>query len=209
MELVLAGGIALYATLPDRFVIGSGLPGEFARWSVPVLEALLVVPLAATAPHRREEESGRRRRATMALTAVLTVANTISLGLLVHQLLVGSRIDGQTLFHGAVAIWATNVIVFGLWFWLLDRGGPGARAAGAAGPPDFAFPQETNPELAPPGWRPLFFDYLYVAFTNGSAFSPTDTLPLTRWAKLLMAVQSGLSLVTVALVAARAVNILR
>jgi hypothetical protein len=208
VTIAVVAGIVLYVTLPSRFVVGSGVSGEFARWSVPVLEALLLVPLAATAPHRREEESGVRRKATMILTGILSVANAISLGLLVHQLLIGSKMTGQVLFHGAAAIWLTNVIVFGLWFWLLDRGGPGARAAGIADPPDFLFPQMTSPDVAPSTWRALFADYLYVAFTNGTAFSPTDVLPLTHWAKLLMAMQSGLSLVTIALVAARAVNIL-
>lgn len=204
------GAIVLYATLPGRFVLGSGTPGEIARWIVPGLGVLLLGPLVATSPRRRsDEESPRRRRVTIVLAAILSIANAASMELLVHQLLIGSKMDGRTLFRSAVAIWLTNVAVFGLWFWQLDRGGPSRRAHGTEGPPDFAFPQMTDPEVAAPGWRPLFFDYFYVAFTNGTAFSPTDTMPLSHTAKALMAVQAGLSLVIVALVAARAVNILR
>ena len=107
-------------------------------------------------------------------------------------------------------MWATNVIVFALWYWELDGGGPVRRAEGEAPEKnrDFAFIQMTDPEVRARGWHPHFVDYLYVAFTNASAFSPTDTMPLTRRAKLLMALQSGLSIVTLLLVAARAVNIL-
>ncbi len=99
--------------------------------------------------------------------------------------------------------------MFGLWYWEFDRGGPVARAAGTRPYPDFLFPQMTTPELAPPDWEPAFVDYLYVSFTNALAFSPTDTMPMTRWAKLTMLVQSVVSVVTVVLVIARAVNILK
>jgi uncharacterized membrane protein len=105
-------------------------------------------------------------------------------------------------------IWLTNVIIFGLWYWELDRGGPGARCAPVHREPDFLFPQMVNPGTAPKGWTPNFLDYLYVSFTNASAFSPTDTMPLTEMSKILMLVQSLASLLIVALVAARAVNIL-
>jgi hypothetical protein len=103
----------------------------------------------------------------------------------------------------------TNVVVFGLWYWELDRRGPVARAHGLLQQPDFLFPQMQAADLVGPDWEPRFLDYLYLAFTNVTAFSPTDTLPLSRWAKMLMAVQSGLALSLVALVFARAVNVLR
>ena len=112
------------------------------------------------------------------------------------------------LIFAAMQIWMTNVIVFGLWYWELDRGGPSARCRTSHREPDFLFPQMSTPAAAPPDWAPMFVDYLYVAFTNATAFSPTDTLPLTTWAKVLMAVQALASLLTVALVAGRAVNIL-
>ena len=102
----------------------------------------------------------------------------------------------------------TNVIAFSLWFWLLDRGGPAARAAGTPLAAAFAFPENATPELAPPDWWPQYLDYLYLAFTNSTALSPTDTMPLTRWAKMLMLVQSSVSLVIAVMIVARAVNIL-
>jgi len=108
----------------------------------------------------------------------------------------------------ALNVWATNVIVFALWYWQLDSGGPQARRA-ATGPPDFLFPQIATPEFAPPNWQPQFLDYLYLSFTNSTAFSPTDTMPLSRWAKMLMLVQSAVSLTLGLMVVARAVNILR
>jgi uncharacterized membrane protein len=107
------------------------------------------------------------------------------------------------------AIWLTNIIVFALWYWEFDRGGPVARANGDRMYPDFLFAQMTSPQLAPPDWEPAFSDYLYLSFTNAAAFSPTDVLPLSRWAKMGMTAQAIVSVVTVALVVARAVNILK
>jgi hypothetical protein len=101
------------------------------------------------------------------------------------------------------------VIAFGLGYWELDRGGPVRRRMPDPPPPDFQYPQMENPNLAEPGWTPHLIDYIYVSFTNAIAFSPTDAMPLTRRAKLLMLVESAASIVTLLLVAARAVNILR
>ena len=121
----------------------------------------------------------------------------------------GIRTPSELLLTGA-AIWLTNVIVFGLWYWEFDRGGPVARAHAVKQYPDFLFPQMGSPpELTPPDWEPEFVDYLYFSFTNATAFSPTDVMPLSRWAKLTMLAQSAVSLMTVALVIARAVNILK
>jgi hypothetical protein len=115
---------------------------------------------------------------------------------------------GPLLVTGGI-IWLTNVIVFGLWYWEFDRGGPVSRAHAYKMYPDFLFAQMTTPQLAPPDWEPAFGDYLYLSFTNAAAFSPTDVLPLSRWAKMAMTAQATVSIVTVALVVARAVNILR
>ena len=130
--------------------------------------------------------------------------------LLVREILSGhaGSAAGPLLASGA-AIWATNVIAFALWYWEFDRGGPVARALGTRPYPDFQFVQMTSPQLAPPDWEPAFGDYLYLSFTNATAFSPTDVLPLSRWAKMGMTVQASVSIVTVALVVARAVNILK
>ena len=114
---------------------------------------------------------------------------------------------GPLLFTGG-AIWVGNVLVFALWYWEVDRGGPARRARGDDPYPDFVFPQMQSPSMAPPDWEPWFVDYLYLSFTNATAFSPTDVLPFSRWAKVVMMLQSGVSLMTVALVVARAVNIL-
>ncbi|MGH3811812.1 MAG: hypothetical protein ACRDUV_05070, partial [Pseudonocardiaceae bacterium] len=138
----------------------------------------------------------------------LSLANAWSATLLVFGLVHGrGGQDAGSLLAAGAAIWLTNIIVFGLWYWQLDRGGPVARARQVV--PDFQFVQMQNPELAPPDWEPEFVDYLYLSFTNATAFSPTDVMPLSRWAKLTMLAQSLISLVTVVLVIARAVNILK
>ena len=120
----------------------------------------------------------------------------------------GSSLTGDPkllLFAGA-KVWLTNNIAFALLYWQFDGGGPAERAYGLPRFPDFAFPQQSNPELAPPDWRPRFIDYLYVAFTTANAFSPTDTMPLSPWAKVAMAVQALVSFVLIGLVIARAIN---
>jgi uncharacterized membrane protein len=117
--------------------------------------------------------------------------------------------DAVPLLLTGGGIWLTNVIVFALWYWEWDRGGPMARVLGQRQYADFLFAQMQNPESAPPDWEPAFLDYLYLSFTNSTAFSPTDVMPLSRWAKMLMMLQSSVSLVTVVLVVARAVNILK
>jgi len=203
--LAVLAAVGLYATLPNILVPGP----SWVRFVVPVLFLAVLVPLAVTAPHRHVEESGARRRAAMTLTALITFANAVALAFLVHQLVYVSGVAGRTLLYGAFDIWVTNVIAFALWYWELDGGGPPKRLADPKAPRDFAFIQMTDPEVAAPGWHPRFVDYLYVSFTNASAFSPTDTMPLTRWAKLAMLLQSAISLLTLLLVAARAVNILR
>jgi uncharacterized membrane protein len=133
-----------------------------------------------------------------------------SAALLAIELIAGraGRDAGPLLSTGA-AIWLTNIVAFALWYWQFDRGGPAARAHARRRIPDFQFVQMQSPEFAHPDWEPQFMDYLYLSFTNATAFSPTDVMPLSRWAKLTMLVQSLVSLVTVALVIARAVNILK
>lgn len=153
----------------------------------------------------------RRREIVIALLTLVWVFNVLGVVVLVVSLVAHSGVQmtgRQLLFSGGV-VWFTNAVAFGLAFWELDCGGPVARAlATARGKPDFQFPQDENAELARDGWTPRLWDYLYVALTNGMAFSPTDAMPLTRSAKALMAAQSTLSAITVLLVAARAVNIL-
>ena len=166
----------------------------------------MVVLLIANPGHISKEQS-RLRIVGVALIALITVANLVSLTELIHALLYGSKAGGRSLVYASAPIWLTNVIVFGLWYWELDRGGPAARQMADHGHPDFLFPQMSAPASSP-GWSPAFLDYFYTSFTNATAFSPTDTMPLTHWSKGLMMLQSLASLVTVAVVISRAVNIL-
>lgn len=198
--LTVAGAIVLQVLLGDRLT-----PGP--RWLFPALEALMLLVLFAAAPQRVAQEHAVRRRLAMGVTALVSIANGISLGLLASHLLHHHVKSGQELIVSGLLIWLTNVLLFALWYWETDRGGPGRRAAGHDGPPDFLYPQMSDDRIAP-GWRPMFMDYLYVSLTNAAAFSPTDTMPLTAPAKGLMGLQSLISLVTIGLVVSRAVNIL-
>lgn len=195
--------IALQVVLPDRVTVGLG-----DRVIVPALEGLLLLALAVTNPGRLTPEARRLRGASVALIALVSATNVVALLELIHALLYHSGPGGRSLIYASVPIWLTNVIAFGLWYWELDRGGPVARMLPRHRRPDFLFPQMSSRGVDPE-WSPRFGDYLYTSFTNATAFSPTDTMPLTPWAKTLMALQSMASLVTVALVVSRAVNILR
>jgi uncharacterized membrane protein len=198
--------LGLYVALPQEMAGSAGVANAI-HFAIPAIELVLLAPLAVGAPHRHAAESVKRRRAAIGLTAVLSLANLLALALLVMRLADGT-ISGGPLLLAAAEIWTTNALVFALWYWELDGGGPPVRLADPAGRRDFAFVQMLSPQLAEPGWHPRFVDYLYLSFTNASAFSPSDTLPLSRWAKLLMLLQSWVSIVTVVLVAARAVSML-
>jgi hypothetical protein len=140
---------------------------------------------------------------------VVTVANLVALGLLTHYLIRGGHARGADLIDGGLVIWCTNLLLFTVWYWELDRGGPiASKEDGPPVLPDFLFPQMSDDRYAPRGWKPGFGDYLYVSVTNQSAFSPTDTMPLTLRVKLLMGIQGIAALVTVGIIVARAVNIL-
>jgi uncharacterized membrane protein len=201
VQLTVLLALALQIGLPARLVIGP-------RFVVPSLEAILLIGLTLTTPKRYEQQSRTRQMAAVAMIMVTSIANAGSLFLLVRYLANGGKTGGEELILSALNLFATNIIVFALWYWEIDAGGPGARHNDGTRLPDFMFPQLNSKELAPEGWIPTFVDYLYVSATNATAFSPTDTLPLTHRAKLLMLAQSLVSLLTVALVAARAVNIL-
>jgi hypothetical protein len=199
---------SLYATMPGRFIAGSTAWITAGRIVVPLLAVALLWPLALTLPRRTIRTSLPRRTAAIALIAVISVANAASIVLLVHLLVAGHHINGRDLLRAAIHIWCASVLVFALWFWQLDSGGPTARRGSSGAAPDFLFTQQAAPEFAPPGWQPRFLDYLYVSFTASTAFSPTDTMPLTQWAKMLLLVESAASMLLLLMVAARAVNIL-
>jgi len=196
--------IVLQLLLPDQLTLHP-LPS----WLLPTLEGGLLVGLAISNPVRIEHRARFVRWASLVLIFLITAANATSAVLLVREILTGhaGSSPGPLLASGA-SIWATNVIAFALWYWEFDRGGPVHRAHGTFQYLDFLFPQMTIDEMTPPDWEPYFVDYLYLSFTNATAFSPTDVMPLARWAKLTMLAQSAVSLALAALVIARAVNIL-
>ncbi len=206
-QLVVLVAIAIDFVLPHR------IAPLHPDWLLPALEAALLVGLVLISPHPRMRHSPLRRQFALGLTAIVSAVNTVSLVLLCRLLLKPSHhqqiSNGPALIGAGAGLWLTNVVLFGLWYWELDRGGPLARRFAAdRRPPDFLFPQMTGADWAPEDWTPGLADYLYVSFTNATAFSPTDTMPLTTMAKALMSAQALTSLVTVGLVVARAVNIL-
>lgn len=200
-QAVLIGALILYLTLPSKFVIGPS-------WLMPALELLLVVGLYIDRPRQTRAAARRERRAVLALLAMVAIANLVQLELLVHYLLHGGKAGGRPLLLSSIVIWLTNLAVFALCYWQLDRGGPDARLRDPDARPDFVFPEMSETDWAPADWNPSFLDYLYLSFTNATAFSPTDTMPISLRVKMLMMGQSIISLVTVLLVAARAINIL-
>lgn len=200
VELIVLAVIVLQLVLPDRFVFDG-------HWLLPVLEVLLALLLLATTPKEKVFRSFRRRVNVVLLLAVIALGNVYALLGVAGQLLQQGRVsNGRELILTAVNIYLTNIIVFALLYWEMDAGGPGRRRAAHDVERDFLFPQSGIASLS--GWHPTSIDYLYVSSTNATAFSPTDTLPLSRRAKMLMLAQSVVSLTVVALVAARAVNIL-
>lgn len=203
VSLAILLAIGLEAALPDRVA-------NQPRWLLPGLAVVLLVGIVVANPTHINRRSPVLRATTLLLVVFMSAGNIASAARLVVDLVRSQGLrDPTELLLTGLAIWLTNVIVFALWYWEFDRGGPVARAISPRPYPDFLFPQMATPELAPEHWEPGFVDYLYMSFTNATAFSPTDVMPLSRWAKLTMLVQSAISLITVALVIARAVNILK
>jgi uncharacterized membrane protein len=199
-----AGGIllvvAMLTVLPSRYTVPP-------RYLFPLLFAVALIVLFFAHPKRLSDRSARVRMWSLLLLYCLAATVAGSLGLLVHDIVSGRNTNAYDLLVGGGDIWVCNVLVFALVYWEYDRDGPAARARGEADMPDLLFPQMTDDHLAR-DWEPRFFDYLFVSFTCSSAFSPTDTMPLSRWCKALFTLQAMLAILTVTLVAARAVNIL-
>jgi uncharacterized membrane protein len=189
------------------------LPGHvFPRWwwlATPLQLGLLVAMLLAD-PGRIDRRSQRIRRLSIALTSIFAAMAVFATVCLVVELVDGAPdLDAASdLLAIGFAVWIIVNLTFSLLYWQLDGGGPAERLHDRRAHPDLAFPEHMNPDIARPGWRPIYFDYLYLAFTNATAFSPTDVMPIARWAKLAMATQAILSLVILSLVIANAVNTL-
>lgn len=200
-QLTVAVVIGLNLALPERVTVGP-------TWLAASVSGALLVVLIVIAPRRAARHIRGVRWFALIVIGLVSLANLVSLGLLVHFLIAGGRTGGGALIRSGVVLWGTNVLLFAVWYWEMDRGGPVARFLHPHVPPDYLFPQMENPQFAPPGWRPGYIDYLYLSLTNATAFSPTDTMPLTQTAKAVMATQSIAALLTIGLVVARAVNIL-
>jgi hypothetical protein len=195
-QLATLAALVLYLALPEALTIGPG-------WPLPVAEAAVLATLVIG------RGAKRRREIAIGLVLVAAVANLLSLSLLTHYLLGGGHARGADLLSGGVLIWATSLLLFAVLYWELDRGGP-RRSAPERPPvaPDLLFSQMTASRYAAPAWKPGFADYLYVSLTNQTAFSPTDTMPLTLRVKALMGVQGVAALITTGVIVARAVNLL-
>lgn len=199
--LAVVAAIGLQLMLPNPVV-------PQARYVLPVVELVVLIGLVAVNPFRIDRESAALRVASLVLTGLVVLANAWSVVLLVGELVAGRPQTPAQLLAGGGAIWLINVLAFALVYWELDRGGPAARANAVRDLPDFLFVQMQNPDFAPRDWQPAFVDYFYLSFTNATAFSPTDVMPLSRWAKLTMLMQAAVALVVVVLVVARAINAL-
>lgn len=211
--LAILVGVVLYIALPSELVRGT-------RFVVPALELLLLVPLIVVNPSRFRRETTWSRRISLALVAVIGAANMLSLGLLINSMVNGTADDGKRLLLAALQVWLTNIIVFGLAYWELDRGGPVKRTQlphDQLPAADFRFSNDENKgavdEVAASAsanstWMPTLVDYLFVSVTNSTAFSPTDTMPLSTRAKVMMSVQSISAMITSLLVISKAVSAL-
>jgi len=194
--------VTLPTLLPHHLTLGPG-------WVLAVVGVVAVLALLVVA-----DEPGTRRALVrwlgLGLTTILILANTWTTGRLLDDLVTGGQATSSAtvLLASGALVWLANTILFGLLFWELDGGGPARRPAASPPPRDFAFPQELNPEISPHGWRPVFADYLYLGFTNSLAFSPTDAMPLTARAKMMMTLEAVASFLVLGLVVARAVNVL-
>ena len=201
---VLATGL-LRATLPSELRNGD------ARWLFPVIVVALLVALIIGDPGRIDRDLPWLRVMTNCLIAVISLANADAAVRLVVSIINVSAFtnDAKLLLASGGAIWLTNVIAFGLWYWALDRGGPAARAGSASRPPALVFPEMKNEEFVGAGWSPRFVDYFHFSFATATAFSPTDVSAIRPWMKLMMMAEEAISLVVALLVVARAVNILK
>jgi len=193
---------AMQFALPNRHVLKP-------TFLFPTVELLLLVVLMIGDPGRIDRRSPLLHRLTLLLIAAMSLDNLAAVVELVGAIIRNDKQEtGTVLLATGGAIWLTNVIAFSLWYWMLDRGGPAERANQTGIAPAFVFAEMVSPEFVRGDWAPEYVDYLWLSFTNATAFSPTDTMPVTHWAKMLMFLEAAISLVVAVMVIARAVNIL-
>jgi hypothetical protein len=204
MALAVAAIIVMTLLLPHDLV-------PRPRFGMPIVEGILLVAVIIADPGKIDLVSPRVRALSLALITLLVATTLWCTTQLIIELVRGGPAtqSGGALLAAGGLVWLSNCLSFGLLYWELDSGGPAVRAHGLPAHPDFAFPQQLNPEIAPEHWRPRFVDYMYLGFTSATAFSPTDAMPLRVWNKIAMMAQSTISLVLLGLVIARAVNVLR
>ncbi|HEY7282389.1 MAG TPA: hypothetical protein VID47_12435 [Actinomycetota bacterium] len=200
-SLAVGAALLLYFLLPESISFGP-------RWLIPALEAVVVIPLTIVAPRRDSEEQRVARMASLILLGIVLAGVGASLILLVRGVIAGELKTGGPLIRSGAVLWLNTVVGFGLLYWELDRGGPAVRGQPGDGRPDFLFPQMGTHEIGQQDWVPTFVDYLFLSFTDSTAFSPTDTLPLTSRAKLLMMLEALAAISIVVMVVGRAVNVL-
>jgi hypothetical protein len=202
LSAYIAISIVLRVVEPHRESLGP-------YWLIPGIEIALLCALIAADPARLHRRARWLRRVSIALIFALAAAALLATAVLIVDLIRGGSVteSATSLLASGALIWLGNCLVFGLLYWALDGGGPLARFRGEHAYPDFAFSQQLSPELAPPGWRPRYVDYAILGLTTSTAFSPTDVMPMSAWAKLTMALQSLISLSVIGLVIARAVNV--
>jgi len=190
-------------------LVSSAQLAVFPPWLLAGTEGVLLLAILFGDPGRIDRQTPWLRWATIALIAVLIMSTLGSTAVLIYSLITNSQVANQPvpLLVAGAKVWLGNNVAFAFLYWGFDGGGPAARAHGMPQYPDLAFPQQTSPDLAPPGWRPQFIDYLYVGFTTANAFSPTDTMPMVPWAKIAMGSQALISFAIVGLVIARVVNL--
>jgi uncharacterized membrane protein len=202
MAMAVLVAAAMQFALPNRHVLKP-------TFLFPTVELLLLVVLMIGDPGRIDRRSPLLHRLTLVLIAAMSLDNLAAVVELVGAIIRNDKQEtGTVLLATGGAIWLTNVIAFSLWYWMLDRGGPAERANQTGIAPAFVFAEMVSPEFVRDDWTPEYIDYLWLAFTNATAFSPTDTMPVTHWAKMLMFLQAAISLVVAVMVIARAVNIL-
>ena len=203
LAVLAAGGL--------RAVLPPALRNGDTRWAFVAVVVVLLGILVIGDPGRIDRDSTWLRIMTGTLIGLISAVNAAAAVRLVAGIIGAAKFstDANVLLGSGGAIWLSNVITFGLWYWDLDRGGAAARARGSSRQPAFVFPEMTNAQYVAPGWYPKFIDYLHLSFTTATAFSPTDVSAIKPWAKLMMMTEEAISLVVAILVVSRAVNILK